>query len=62
MVREKSIEEQYQATLARKQQLKDAGYKVHKIWQCQVDKKEIKKMKWPKSETKMYPHAIFYDF
>ena len=62
MVGEKSREEHYQATLARTQQLKDAGYQVYEIWSCQIDQEENKKMKPPKSETKLYPHTIFYDF
>ena len=55
----KTREELYQAALERTRALRKAGYCVIEKWACQVGKREAD---IPSSETRSYPHAIFYDF
>ena len=56
---DKTREDLYIATKKRTAYLRKAGYRVIEAWACQVG--EISDEP-PQTQTKNYPHAIFYDF
>ncbi len=57
--KEKTLEDAYQATLKRTNFLKEKGFEVKEIWECQDS---VRKKFFIKTFTKTFPHAIFYDF
>jgi len=56
----KNLDERFAATKKRTEDLREAGYRVVEVWECEV--KTIVGVEEPKKETKSYPHAIFFDF
>ena len=57
---DKTLDERFVATKKRTKDLREAGYRVVEVWECEV--KTIAGVEEPKKETKSYPHAIFFDF
>ena len=57
---DKTREDLYQATKRRTAYLRKAGYRVIECWACEVGEKYVEQL--PETQTKNYPHAIFYDF
>lgn len=56
----KMREDCFKATMKQMALLRKAGYRVIEVWACEVGR--IDGVDLPKSETKIYPHVIFYDF
>ena len=55
----KTREDLYIATKTRTAYLRKAGYRVIEAWACEVGKVSDE---LPQTQTKNYPHAIFYHF
>ena len=62
MVNGKTGEDLYLATLARTRALRKACYRVIEKWGCQDAESSEIEVDIPRSKTRIYPHAIFYDF
>jgi len=62
MVNGKTGKDWHLATLARTRALRKADYRVIEKWGCQDAKSSEIEAEIPRSKTRIYPHAIFYDF
>ena len=56
----KTIEQSYTATVQKVAELRRVGYNVVELWGCEAE--QFENPQHPQTETKSYPHFIFFDF